>query len=215
MIDFLFHIEPIQWYILSTVLLSFTFAPRKTINDKLLLLILLDNGIAETLSILLKAHHKSIALLFSITLMIHAALWLALLQRTIPRREIYKVTTIVFLTYAIINLIFIEGTKVFNFNTYIIGSFLYLIIFIYESFLELQKENFNFFLSNRYIVILMPIANLIGFSFVFGFKDSKLAFTTVFGGIGLYEFIAYIVNIIYYSLVNLYVYREKKLRYAE
>lgn len=213
--DILEVIMPLQVYEILTFFVALFFLKIKSPTSKLLFLILLSTFIAETGAIYLTVQHRSMACLISITTFIHNALWLLILSHFIRQRPFHKVVFIAFVTFGVLNLFFIEGTKVYNFNTFIVGALLYLVTFIFESFYQLKRENLEFFLSNHYIMLFAPVMYLIGMSSVFGFRDTKLPFIHVFGGFELYKLMSYIVNITYYSLVNFYIYRERKMNYGE
>ena len=74
----------------------------------------------------------------------------------------------------------------------------------------LKDENIGFFKSNHFILISSPIIFFFGLSILFGFNSMKLIKTIVFGNVTLYRFIIIFVNIIYYSLLNIYIIKEKR-----
>lgn len=96
----------------------------------------------------------------------------------------------------------------------IVGAFIYLVLFIIESFYELQKENLVFFTSNRFILLFSPILFFLGFSVGFGFESFAILGKEIFG-FKLYDLISHFVNVVYYSLMNIYIYNEKKIRSGE
>jgi hypothetical protein len=51
-------------------------------------------------------------------------------------------------------------------------------------------------------------------SFMFSFKSHDLGETRVFADFKLYSFLQVFVNFIYYTLLNLYIYSEKRLSHA-
>jgi len=105
---------------------------------------------------------------------------------------------------------FIDPTNFFNKIIMIVGALLYLIIFIILSSKNLNFERIDFFKSNHFILISSPIIFFFGLSILFGFNSKKLFDTIVFGRTNLYNFIIIFVNIIYYSLLNIYIIKEKK-----
>lgn len=215
MFQFLKIVNPIQIYIFVCLLVAVCFYDRKNKAAIYLFAILLSNFVAEVLSILFQLADKPIAGLMSITSFTHNSIWLLFLINAVKPRHIYKFLFAGFVVFAMVNFSFFEGLNTFNSKTFILGALLYLVIFIYESFYELQQEAFSFFLSNRFVLLCAPLLFFIGLSFVLGFKDRKLGNTILFGHIYLYQFIAYFVNVIYYSVVIAYIYREKKIRHAE
>lgn len=170
--------------------------------------------INEFLTKFLITKNISYAVNTTIYLFIHNILWLLLLQRICYHRQVIKAALCGYILFGIFNFIAIEGITNFNFYTFIFGAFLYIALFIFESFYQLKQENFLFFLSNDYLLLCSPILFFFGLSFVFGFKSEQLAKTTVIGLLHLYDFIVLFVNIVYYTLIIVYIYREKKLRNA-
>ena len=94
------------------------------------------------------------------------------------------------------------------------GALLYVLLFLHDSFGELKKENFNYFTSNKYLLVATPVLFFIGFSFIFGFKNTDIDKIEILGLFTIYEFISYFANITYYTLINIYIYREKRLSNA-
>ena len=209
------RINPIQLYVFVTFLIAVSYYKPRNETANFLFLILFINFTTEFVSTILISENRKLGLFNTISSLLHNSLWLILLYKSIKQRTIYKVVFGTFITFAMINLAFWEGLQQFNCNTFIIGAFLYLIVFIYESFDQLKKEQFSFFLSDHYLLLFAPVFFFCGLSFIFGFKSSKLASTVLFGHIYLYQFIAYLVNIVYYSLINIYIYREKKGKDAD
>ena len=118
-----------------------------------------------------------------------------------------------YIIFSIINWLAIEGSSGFNYYTFVVGAFLYLIFFIIESFYRLSKEDFAFFLANDFILLLAPILLFLGLSFMFGFKSKLVTSTMLFPNIKLYDAIVYFVNVVYYVLLNMYIYKERKRTY--
>lgn len=213
--DALSYFEPIQWYIFATFVFAMvSFIPKNPVY-RILFLILLVNSITEMISVVLALHHIRLGFLFSVSLIFHNGLWLWLLYKAVKQRLLFKLLFIGYLGFAVLNLICWEGSSRFNINTFIIGAFLYLTVFIYESFFQLKQENFPYFLSNYYLLLLAPVLFFVGLSFVLGFKSRALTRTIIYGNVHLYEFIVCFINIIYYSLINIYIYREKKVGNAQ
>lgn len=210
----LYFVKPIKVYILITFVLSIIFLNRNKKENRFLLGILAISLFTEILNSVLLYHEKPIKLSTTLSVICTHVLWLLLLRQNISIKKSMTAIVMLFLVFSIYNLFLIEGIILFNYNTFIVGALLYIIIFIYESFIQLKNENFNFFTSNKYLLIFAPVLFFFGFSFMFGFKSSRLTQITVFGNTNLYTLIAYTVNFIYYSLVNVYIYYDKKINNA-
>jgi hypothetical protein len=213
-IEYIHYIEPIQIYVVLTFIVAIIFYRPKSPTFRLLFFIVLLNVACEVITTTLFYYKKETGLFNSIALPVHHTLWLFLLYRHIKPARFFYPLYAAFILYAIINFFFLEGSTRFNTRTFIVGAFLYVVLFIYESFEQLKKENFDFFLSNKYLLLFAPVLFLFALSFIIGFNSRKLATTVVFSGLTLYQVIISFVNIIYYSLINIYIYREKKATYV-
>lgn len=216
MINFVYHfLSPLKIIVLLTLLSGLLFLNRKKQIHRHLLAILWVCFLTEVINSILIVNKKSIVLCVSISIIIHHGLWLWMLARNAAKKNAAFLLLGCFLLFGLINLSFLDGTKKFNYYTFVVGAFLYIIIFIYESFCKLRQENFDFFLSNTFILLTAPVLFFFGLSFMFGFNSKNVTSYLLFGQLKLYTFISYFVNIIYYSLINLYIYREKKLKHVE
>lgn len=214
MFDFFIQsINFIKLYVVFTLVFALTLGIRKK-NHKLLLGILLVSFLAELIDSILLFHKQSIGSSATLNVIVHHSLWLLILYDNCKLKKTIAVFSIVFWSFSVFNLFFGEGLAAFNYSTFIVGAFLYVVAFILESFRNLKQENFVFFTSNDYWLLLAPVFFFFGLSFVFGFKSRELATTIIFNDIKLYSFIMYVVNIIYYSLLTIYIYKEKKQAYV-
>lgn len=195
-------------YIFVTFIMGAVYLNLKKKDNIILLSILGVSLGTEIFSAIL----KNFNLVYSISFILHHGLWLFLLIRKIMVKKAVIIILSTFFTVGITNLFFFEGLYEVNNYTFVIGAFIYIVIFIYESFNQLKKENFSFFISNRYLLIFSPILFFFGFSFMFAFKNQLLLYVLVIGNLGLYHFIGFFVNLAYYSLVNSYIYKDKKLK---
>lgn len=124
-----------------------------------------------------------------------------------------KTLHFIFLLYTFVFFIeFISNVNIGKFCSYsfVIGGITYVCFFLWESFVLLKNDRFDSFRSNDYILILAPILFFVGMCFLFGFDDNRINSIFILNGLTLYTFINYSVNFIYYSLINLYIYKEYK-----
>ena len=128
-------------------------------------------------------------------------------------RKVKSILILLFLLFSLSNILFIERLNL-NFYTFIIGALLYVSIFIYESYKQLNRENLNYFKTNNFILLIAPILFFLGMSIVFGFRNSGIKDVIIFNKIELYTLITFTVNIIYYTLINLFIFKERKLQNA-
>lgn len=162
----------------------------------------------EIVSKILSYNNISLWYLYNFSFIIHNSFWLKILLK--DDLSYQKKIIGSYIVFSIIMYGFIDPTNFFNKIIMIVGALLYLIIFIILSSKNLNSERIDFFKSNHFILISSPIIFFFGLSILFGFNSKKLFDTIVFGRTNLYNFIIIFVNIIYYSLLNIYIIKEKK-----
>lgn len=187
-----------------------TLLSVKKKKNLLLLWIMIICFATELLSFLLLLSHHKINLLYSIIFIVHNGIWLLILiQKIISQKNIILFFSL-YLLLCIFNIAFIEGLKKVNFNIFIFGSLIYLILFISFCYKKLKVEDLTFFQSNDFLLICIPLLFFSGLSLLFSFKSNSLNNILIFNKINLYKFLIYFVNIIYYSLINVYIHYERK-----
>ncbi|MEZ0006935.1 hypothetical protein ABH942_002313 [Flavobacterium sp. 28YEA47A] len=206
-------LTPIRIYILFTFIMLVLNYDKGKKAHVILFIILLLSVINESISAVLKYNEIRFHLNSSIFIVINNILWFLILYHVSSiKKSLLLVAIAFFLSFTLYNLFLLNGTKEFNSYSFVIGAFLYLILFIYNCSSELKKENLNYFLSNNFILMLSPVLFFAGFSLLFGFNNKNIHKIMILGHFKLYDLISYFVNITYYSLINLYIYSEKKLR---
>lgn len=203
-------IEPIQLYVLFTCIAGWAFLDKKQIVNRMLQFILCLMVFTELISSVMIYFSTEIELLYSISMPLHNMLWLLVLYMGTGRQPVVKYTLWIYMLFAAVNFFFLQGNSTFNHYTFIIGAFMYIILFILISFGRLRNEDFSFFRHSTFLLLFSPILFFFGLSFVFGFNSITLARTVVFNNIYLYQVIILIVNIVYYTLLNLYIFKEKR-----
>lgn len=189
---------------LITIISLYKSAKR---SHRLLMLILVVNLENELFSLVFLANAIPTSLLYNISTIFHHCLWIILISSYSEHRILRK-SYICFIVPALLNLLFYEQLE-FNFYTFIYGSLIYIMIFIYECFNNLKKENLPFFIDNDFLLIIAPVLFFFGFSFMFAFRSIPFVTTFILNDMRLYDFIQGFVNIIYYMLIIIYVIREK------
>ena len=207
------YINFTQLLVIVTFVRAMIYLPRNKPN-RILLAILFVCISNEVVSLIFMLKNINNGLLTSVSMTLHNGLWLLLLNTLFDNKKTTLAIIYMFVGLAAANLFIGEGTVNFNYNTFIFGALLYLIVYIRESFRQLQSESFSFFEVNQFLLISAPVLFFLGLSFIFGFRDYRLSVTKVYADIHLYAFIGTIVNLVYYVLLNLYIHREKKLSYV-
>ncbi len=203
------YINPIKIVVFLTFVFALFRLKWDKPNNRYAIIILGISLILEIVNSVFKMYHIKVNIPMTIGTVFHNSFWLALLAKNSSFKKPLYVAIGLFVFFSIVNFVAIEGPNSFNCYTFVISAFLYLIFFIIDSFYRLNKEEFSFFMSNDFLILLSPILFFLGLSFMFGFKSSSLTSTMLFPNIKLYSAIIYFVNIIYYTLMTIYIYREK------
>jgi len=182
----------------------------KKCKSKFLLLILLLAVINTILTTVFVNYKISLAAITNLYILAHDFLWLYMINKIVFENK-YYVLPAVFLIYGLVNLFFAEGFDIFNSDTFIFGSFLYVLTLFYASYMHLKNENLAFFFQNTYLLFAAPVMFFISYSLVFAFSNKTLNSTILFYGISLFNLVNLFANFIYYSLINLYIYRAHKI----
>ena len=199
--------------IFSTFLHAIYGLQWKNIVHRHVMFILIIFVINEVIATFQVAYSLTFRTNVTVTAIIHCTLWLLILKDAVRSPKIVNGVLIAFITFCLCDLLFIEGWVFFNCYSFIVGAFMYLILFLIESFYQLKQENFPFFFSNSFLLLMSPVLLFIGMTFMLGFKSRGIIATVIYGDIYLYRIIITLVNIVYYSLINIYIYREKKKLY--
>ncbi len=128
------------------------------------------------------------------------------------RFKVKKKIISLYILFSIINILFIENWNVFNYNVFIIGSLMYVILFLIKSYKDLNEENLIFFQSNNFTLLFAPVLFFLGMSLMFSFRNKPLLTEKIFYDLELYTAVNYFVNFLYYSLIILYIVKERKLK---
>jgi len=180
---------------------------KKKRNNILLVMILLISLVSELCLILIRENSLSI----NTYVFLLFILWFCILLPRGSVLEKYRLYTIASFIFACgLNLLLYQNWWCFNYYNFIIGSLLYCCIFLYRSYIQLKRENFNFFISNHYLLLSSPVIFFLGMSFLFAFGSSELFSIKIYKDTTVYTIVGHFVNFIYYSLLNCYIYKENK-----
>ena len=199
----------IQLFVVITFVTVLFRHDRTNPLDRILILILSVSLLNELITCLLMIFDRMTSIVYTVNVAIHHGLWIFLLSRLAKFRQPILYAMSGYLGFALFNILLLEGTKTFNYNTFIVGAILYLILFLIESFRQLRLENLSYFTHRNYLLLCAPILLFVCLSFIFGFKSRTLATSIIFGNIPLYTAIGFFANLVYYSLINIYIFRPK------
>lgn len=192
-----------------TFILAIILRDKKKYYHKMVLLIIFIGLINEFLSAFLSFQGISIKINTNIYALVNSSLWIYILFKNF-KNNFYLLLIIFYLIFGVSNLIFMGNLVQFNVTNFIVGAIIYLIIFIIESYNHLKKENLNFFLCNNYILFSAPVLFFIGFSLMLSFRSKELTSCLILDDIKLYTLVGNFVNIVYYTLINIYILKERK-----
>lgn len=198
-------INPIVYLVFTTFIVGLCFLKKTKPQNKLLFFILLIYTITELFALFFNCYKISVGFLYNISINLQFILWLLILSKVLKKKSLFFVY--LFITFAVLSLFYMFS--VFNNFNFVIGAILYLILYVYENYNLLNQEKIDFFQSNNYFLISIPIIFFLGMSFLFSFNLRALTSTTVIGKINLYTVTNYFVNIIYYLLIISYIYKER------
>lgn len=200
---------------ISFVCLLFCFN-KKNYIQKLLFALLMLSFLIEISNFFLMVFKREdiVRINYSLFAVLFNCIWLILFDRIVQKRYHLKSIITAYLILGAINLFFYEGLDQFNHYNFIAGAFMYVFLFIYESFNQIKKENLAFFQTNNYLLLFSPILFMLGYSILISFNNRTLNATIVFAGMTLYDIIGYFINLIYYSLLITYCFREKNVNYV-
>lgn len=202
-------INPIKACVVITLLFALWNLRWKIKMHRYLLSILFVVFITELVNSILVYNNRSIRIPFNISIVFHDILWILALKENISSKKMANITLYLFALFSSINFIVIEIVNAYNYYTFVFGALLYVILFIYESYRKLREENLMYFLSNNYLLLFAPVYFFFGMGLLLGFKPLQVTGKILFGQVTLYVFVVNIVCIAYYSLINVYIYREK------
>lgn len=209
-VELLKNIGFIKLYIvLCFILLLFLFNSKNK-NHLLVVSIVSLSVFNEVLNYVLLANKFSVSFNSNIYTVIHNSTWLVILKAIFEKKKL-GIILLLYLIFSFTTLL-LTSYFIYNFLIFITGALLYCTLFIFLCYEKLLKEEFDFFTSNNFYLVFAPVMFFLGLSLIFGFQNTSLAQIKIFQNFSLYKFITYFVNIIYYTFINLYIYKEYKIR---
>lgn len=203
-------LNPVRVLVLTTFFIVIFRYRKKTHEARFLRTILAASALHEVVAAAMIYHGISSRVLTNVYVFVHAVLWIRLLPRPKKFPAIMQGAAIGYILFATMNFFIGEGIDRFAFLNFIVGSIVYVTLFLLLSFRALDEERFSFFFSPLFLLLLAPVAFFIGMSLMFGFRSRELDSVELFAGYSLYEAVSTFGNFLYYGLILLFVYRERK-----
>lgn len=202
-------ISPLSFLIWLTFVFCLNNLKKNNDVNRILISIMTINFFSDTFTIFFLYKGYNILSLYNLYFFLHNFLWIYFSFKLNIGYSFLKNVLLFFLIFSLINFTIIEKQNL-NYNTFILGALIYIVSFIYISYFHLKNENLNYFLSNQYLLQTAPVLFFVGLTFVYAFRNSDMRNIIIYNKTDIYTFIGTIVNIIYYGLINLYIFKERK-----
>jgi len=206
-------INPIMIVVFITFIIGMFILNLKKKNHIFLGIILLICTLTEVIALVLKIQNRTqyIGLVYDISIFLFLSSWITILLNNFELFEKGKWVLLFFMLFAVFNFCYLQP-HIFNFYTYVVGALIYISLFFWKSFSYLKSQNFSFFFSTTYILLMAPLALLFGLSFMFVFVDSSVTTVVVFRNTNLYDFVCNYINAIFYAMVIVYMFKEVQIK---
>lgn len=142
-------------------------------------------------------------------ILIHNLIWIYIIRSVASHKMMLAFIFIFYLGFSLFCFYNWGFTKYFDFKVFLIGALFYIVAFIFESYDRLRDENLGFFLSDNYTLIFAPMLFFFGFSLLFNFQSRTITKVEVWNGFTVYDLVSYFVNVVYYTILNLYILKQK------
>jgi hypothetical protein len=208
-----FEIVPHINLINVTVLLTFIYALfnlNRNVKVNVYLLIILLSGLLSEMSIIILKNFntKTTYVHFIVNFFFHT-FWLLILNIYATKKKLLLYLTYFYILFFIVNFIIIYNSNIYNFNSFVLGSIIYTLFFIKENYRQMKAESIEFFINDSYLLIFSPLMFMLGLSLILSFAKAEILRAEIFWGITLYKLFVNLACLVYYSLINIYVYRQK------
>ncbi|MGK4568494.1 hypothetical protein [Flavobacterium sp. 3HN19-14] len=202
------YYTPIKILVALTFIAAFIVLDKNKQVNKYIRVILLTCFLTELLVPLALYYKLNSKLIQSVGIVCHQSLWIMLVLKAVRKNtNVTKFIIPGFLISGMVNLILGEGINKFNYMSFVIGAFIYLTIFMLKNIKDLKNENVNAFLENDYLLLFSPVIFFFGMSFMLAFRGDIIDIK-LFDDVTLWVFVVTYINVIYYVLINLYIFRE-------
>ncbi len=177
-------------------------------EHRLLFLILSIDCLTELLARFSNITPQSQPIFVSFALASHQLLWILFIVQNLPTARRLTILAVCIL-FAGLDFFVIEGQKETNCYTVPFTSLVYLAIFCQFCFDWTNSEDVSVFNSNKFLLLCAPLLFFFGMSALLAFKNPTLS-RLPFGKLSLYNIVNFSGNIMYYSLVFIYLLRQKR-----
>ncbi|MFP9113654.1 hypothetical protein ACLI1A_06910 [Flavobacterium sp. RHBU_3] len=209
---FIAEVGFVEYYIFFSVITGFICANYKKNIHNWLLILLFTFFISEIALIYANAFLVAVGWIYAPSTTIHNTVWLLILGKTFNKGTKFLYIVWAYFVLCILDTLFWEGYTDFNTFSFLLGAALYISMFIKEYITKLNNEDFAFFQKNESLLLFSPILFFMGVSIMFTFNDTTLSETKIIGDTSLYEIAVNFPNLISYSIINIYFFKEKQFK---
>lgn len=208
---FVSEISFVEYYIFFSAIAGFLFANYKKQVHKYLLVILVNFVLTEIALIYANVFDVSVAWIYAPSIFVHNIFWFLILKVIFKKQRKFIYLILGYVFFSLFNVV-LNGFEEFDILSFIIGAALYMYLFISEYIKQLNNESFAFFDTNESLLLFTPILFFIGVSMIESFGSVTLSDTKIIGNINLYDVAVNFPNFIFYSIINIYFFKEKQLK---
>jgi hypothetical protein len=209
------HINLINVTVLLTFIYAFFNLNRKVKVNVYLLIILFCGLVSEIAIIILNSYSIRITYSHLISTFFFHLLWLLVLNMYVTKKKLLLYLICFFILFSIANFTVVYVSNKYNFNSFVLGSIIYTLFFIKENSRQMKAESLEFFISDIYLLIFSPLMFMLGLSLILSFAKAEILRAEMFWGLTLYQVFVNLVCLVYYTLINTYIYRQKtRLQYG-
>ena len=203
------HINPINVTVLLTIIHALLCLNRKKKINRYLLIILFTGLVSEISFIILESRNIKTTYFHMVSTFIFHTFWLFILKEHVTKKKLLLYLSYFFILFSIVNFCVVVVSGKYNFYPFVLGSMLYTLFFIKENYRQMKAESLQFFINNTYLLIFAPLMFMLGLSLILSYAKSEIVRAEVVFGITLYKLFVNLACLVYYSLINIYIYREK------
>ena len=203
------HINPINVTVLLTIIHALLCLNRKKKINRYLLIVLFTGVVSEISFIIFESLNIKTTYVHMVSTFIFHTFWLFILKEHVTKKKLLLYLSYFFIFFSIVNFCFVIVSGKYNFYSFVLGSILYTLFFIKENYRQMKAESLQFFINDTYLLIFAPLMFMLGLSLILSYAKSEIVKAEVIFGITLYKLFVNLACLVYYSLINIYIYREK------
>jgi hypothetical protein len=195
----------INIYIFLTVSWFFIAKSRHTLLGVILITTLLNIIVVE----ILMFYEISFSIFYNFYILITLWFWLKIILQHYTRTT-QKIVLYGYILLAIVTFSMHPIFTTFNKSLFVLSSLIYVILFLWLSYKNLLKDTISFFQKPNFLLLFAPVIFFLGMSLIWGFQSNTLSRFLVMENLTLYHAVNFVGNIIFYTLINIYIFKTRK-----